>query len=79
MAGLDADGYTVTRSSEYLQQIRDEYETQTGLNIDWIRDLFLANITTIMADMLGSDDETIQSVYDAWSPNNAPEWASVTA
>lgn len=68
---LTDEGFTALRTADYLTIIRDDYETRTGLVVDWKRDVFLGVITAIQATQLGDISEAAQSIYDARSPNNA--------
>ena len=68
---LDATGFTALRAADFLDIIRDDYEARTQLDIDFERDIFLGNITAIMATQLGDISELLQGVYDSRSPNNA--------
>ncbi len=68
---LDATGFTALRAADYLVIIRDDYEARTQLDIDFARDIFLGNITAIMATQLGDVSELLQGVYDSRSPNNS--------
>jgi hypothetical protein len=72
MAYLTSDGFDAPRSADFLQVIRDEYEADTGLTIDWERDVFLGSITANMADRLGgAAGEGLQALYDAMSRGSA--------
>lgn len=68
---LDANGLTVLRGADYLTIIRNSYETRTGLTVNWDRDLFLGNITAIVADRLGDLGQLEQAIYDARDVYNA--------
>ncbi|MEE8385483.1 MAG: baseplate J/gp47 family protein [Dehalococcoidia bacterium] len=68
---LTDEGYQALRADDYLSLIREEYERLTGLQIDWDFDLFLGNITAVVADRLGDLDEGVQAVYDSRDPNNS--------
>lgn len=69
--GLTDDGYTAPRSADFLTLIRDAYEEETGLTIDWSADTFLGMITSIMATQLGDLGEASQALYDAFDVGNA--------
>lgn len=68
---LTAEGFIALRASDYLDIIRDAYESDTEFTIDWARDVFLGNITANMADRLGDTSEGTQALYDAMSRANA--------
>jgi len=74
--GLTAEGYTAPRQADYLTLIRSMYEAElvtlgfTQLP-DWERDVFLGQITEIMAYLLGQLAEANQAVYDSRSLANA--------
>jgi uncharacterized phage protein gp47/JayE len=68
---LDANGLTVPRAADFLDLIRNDFETATGLTIDWSRDTFLGNISVVMADRLGELSQLLLAIYGARSPNNA--------
>jgi uncharacterized phage protein gp47/JayE len=69
--GLTSDGLNLPRAADWLQLIQDDYEERTGLTIDWDRDVFLGNISAVLADRLGELSEITQAVYDAMTPGNA--------
>lgn len=69
--GLTSDGYTAPRTADFLTAIRNEYEVRTGLTIDWEHDVFLGNITALMAFMLNIEAESSQALYDAFDEGNA--------
>lgn len=69
--GLTSEGYVAPTTAELLDMIRADYEAATGLEIDWEYDVFLGQITAIMATRLGELAEANQAVYDSWDVNNA--------
>ncbi len=69
--GLTADGYTAPRTADFLETIRNEYQVRTGLVIDFKSDVFLGNITALMAFMLNIEAESSQALYDAFDEGNA--------
>jgi len=69
--GLTSSGYTAPRTADFLEIIRNEYELRTGLTIDWEHDIFLANITALMAYMLNIEAESSQALYDSFDEGNA--------
>lgn len=69
--GLFDTGLVVPRTADYLTEIRERYESATGLSPDWDSDLILGQLTAIMAQLLGEQAEVVQAVYDAWDENNA--------
>jgi uncharacterized phage protein gp47/JayE len=69
--GLSDEGFEAPRTSDFLDLIRNDYATATGLAIDWERDVFLGQITAIMASRLGELADAVQAVYDATDPSNA--------
>lgn len=68
---LTNQGYDAKRAADWLEQIRNAYENETGLTINWDRDEFLAQITAIMATRLGELSESAQGLYDVFDPDNA--------
>jgi len=68
---LTPDGYDAKRAAEWLDQIRNEYESRTGLTLDYDRDEFITQITAIMADRLAEVSQSAQSLYDTFDPANA--------
>ncbi|MFB6375288.1 MAG: baseplate J/gp47 family protein [Bradymonadaceae bacterium] len=68
---LTPDGYDAKRGSDWLEQIRSEYESRTGLSIDFERDEFVAQITAIMAERLADLSQAAQSLYDTFDPQQA--------
>lgn len=74
--GLSASGFTAARQADYLTIIRGLFEQElVALGFtqmpDWDRDVFLGQITEIMAYLLGQQSEALQAVYDARSLANA--------
>lgn len=69
--GLSSEGFNVPRTADFLQTIRDEYEAQTGLSIDFDRDTFLGQITAITASRLGELADLVQAAADAFDVTNA--------
>ena len=69
--GLSDAGFLAPRTADFLEMIRNDYESATNLSIDWERDTFLGQITAIMADRLGEIADAAQAVYDATDPSNA--------
>ena len=69
--GLSDQGLEVPRFADYLTLIRDQYEAETGLQIDWGRDTFLGNITALMAQQLDQNAQLLHAVYDAQDPATA--------
>lgn len=68
---LTDQGYTAPRAAELLEQIRAEYETRTGLVIDWDADVFLGVITAVLSERVGSLSELTQALADSRDPDNA--------
>lgn len=71
MAGLTDTGFDALRSDDFLTIIRNEYQTRTGLTVDFTRDEVLGNLTAIMSVLLGAESELTQGVFDARDVNNA--------
>ncbi|RAL23045.1 hypothetical protein DL240_09165 [Lujinxingia litoralis] len=69
--GLSDQGLEVPRFADYLTLIRDQYEAETGLQLDWGRDTFLGNITALMAQQLDQNAQLLHAVYDAQDPESA--------
>lgn len=69
--GLTDAGFTAPRTANFLQTIQDDYESRTGLSIDWEHDTFLGNITALMAFMLNIEAESSQALYDSFDVGNA--------
>jgi uncharacterized phage protein gp47/JayE len=69
--GLTDAGYVAPRAADFLSVIRDEYEADTGLTMDWRAEDPLGALTANMAARLGELGEASQAVYDAFNPNNA--------
>lgn len=68
---LTEEGYQALRAADYLTTMQDDYEANTGLDVDWDYDIYLANIFIVTADRLGALNEGLQAVADARDPNNA--------
>jgi uncharacterized phage protein gp47/JayE len=73
---LTSSGYEALRAADFLTEIRDAFEarlTALGLpaDVDWDRDVFLGQITAVMATVLGDVSEATQSLYDAFTVDNA--------
>lgn len=68
---LTNQGYTAPRAADILAQIRSEYETQTGLVIDWDADVFLGVITAVISERIGDLSELTQALADSRDPDNA--------
>lgn len=71
MSGLSATGYLAPRGDELLELIRDAYEAETGLVIDWDRDKVLGTFSAVVATRLGQLAEAQQALYDAFTLGNA--------
>ena len=69
--GLDDEGYTAPRAADFLSTIRDRYQAETGLTIDWDADVVLGLLTAIMADQLGALGEATQDLRDSMDPASA--------
>ena len=62
---LTADGFTAPRAADFLDTIREEYETRTGITPDWDRDEVIGQLSAIMADQLDAQAQSSQAGYDA--------------
>lgn len=69
--GLTSAGFKARRGADFLEEIRGDFEAETGLSVDWSADTVLGQITLIMADRLASLSEQTQEVYDQRSLANA--------
>lgn len=69
--GLSDEGFEAPREADFLDLVRSDYTNRTKLVIDWARDVFLGQITAILASRLGEVSEAAQAVYDATDPSNA--------
>jgi hypothetical protein len=69
--GLSDAGLVAPRTAEYLEEIREQYAAETGLDVDWDSDLVLGVLTAIMAQLLDQQAEALQAVYDAFDVNGA--------
>jgi hypothetical protein len=69
--GLSDAGLVAPRTAEYLEEIREQYAAETGLDVDWDSDLVLGVLTAIMAQLLDQQAEALQAVYDAFDVNRA--------
>jgi hypothetical protein len=69
--GLSDAGLVVPRTADYLDEVRAQFVSRTGLDVDWEDDLVLGELTAIMAQLLGDQAELLQAVYDSWSLNGA--------
>lgn len=70
--GLTTEGYDALRSNDYLEIIREDFESRyDGEPPDWDRDEPLGVLTAVIADRLGQLSEASQALYDARNPNNA--------
>lgn len=74
--GLTSTGYEPARTEDYLEIIRADYERRLGelglpSEVDWTRNAFLGNISTIMARRLAARDEVDQAILDTFDLNNA--------
>jgi len=69
--GLTDQGFVAPRSVDLLDQIRSEYETRTGLTIEWADDVFLGVITQVIAEVMGRQSEMLQAIADSRDPDNA--------
>ena len=70
-AGLTDQGFVAPRSLDLLEQIRTEYEQQTGLTIDWADDVFLGVMTRVISEVAGRQSEALQAIADSRDPDNA--------
>jgi hypothetical protein len=68
---LNPQGFRAKRAAEWRQQIQDRYENATGLDVDWERDTFLANIVAIMAEKLGELSQGARSAYETFDLSEA--------
>ena len=69
--GLTDQGFVAPRSVDLLDQIRSEYETRTGLTIEWADDIFLGVMTQVIAEVMGRQSEMLQAIADSRDPDNA--------
>lgn len=69
--GLTSAGFNPRRAADFLTIMRDKYETDTGLDIDWDADVVFGNWSADFADLLGQESELTNSIYDSWSVGNA--------
>ena len=69
--GLTDEGFIAPRSTDLLDQIREEYEERTGLTIDWAHDTFLGTLTEVIAEVMGRQSEALQAIADSRDPDNA--------
>lgn len=69
--GLSDYGFLAPRAIDLLDQIRADYEAETGLTIDWAPDAFLGVITAIVADRAGDLSEMLQALADSRDPDSA--------
>jgi hypothetical protein len=69
--GLSDAGLVVPRTADYLDEVRSQFVSRTGLDVDWDDDLVLGELTAIMAQLLGDQAELLQAVYDSFSVNGA--------
>lgn len=69
--GFSEAGYIAPRVRDYLDLIRNDFESRTGLSPDWEFDTLYGQFSAILAARLGEASEAIQAVYDARDPNNA--------
>jgi hypothetical protein len=69
--GLSDAGVVVPRTADFLDEIRSQFASRTGLDVNWNDDLFLGESTAIMAQLLGDQAELVQAVYDSGSIGNA--------
>lgn len=79
--GLTEHGYVAPRTADFLTIIRDSLAAALSdamgqeITVDWSRDVFLGNVTAIMAARLGEIGEATQALVDAFDPENAQEYA----
>lgn len=69
--GLTDSGFLAPRATDLADQIREEYEAETGLPVDWDVDVFLGVITAVVADRTGDLSEMLQAIADSRDPDNA--------
>lgn len=69
--GLSDQGFNAPRTADFLDLVRDEYEALTKLTIDWERDVFLGQISAIVASRLGELADMVQAMYDSLDPSSA--------
>jgi hypothetical protein len=69
--GLSDAGLLVPRMADFLEEIRDSYKADTGLDPDWDSDLVIGRFSAIMAQLLGQVSEGLQAVYDGFDPGAA--------
>jgi len=69
--GLSDAGLQVPRLADYLEEIRDSYRADTGIDVDWDSDLVLGVLTAIMAKLLDQQAEALQAVWDGFGVNQA--------
>jgi len=69
--GLTTAGFVTPRSADWLEIIRDEFEAEVGVEVDWSRQTVLGPWSLVIARRLGSLSETVAALRDSRSVNNA--------
>lgn len=69
--GVTTTGFVARRMADILAESRAQYEADTGLDIDWDRDLFLGTITANNAARAAAAWEVLAEVASMLDPNNA--------
>lgn len=69
--GVTENGLVLPRSSDWLEKIRDDFEAEVGVEIDWSRQSVLGPMSVVDSRIFGSLSEMVQALYDSRSLNNS--------